>query len=66
MKTVPLMIIGLLISGMSFSQTVVKKVTSEVAIDGLLEESFWDISNQITIGSSNNTASFGVLRPLHN
>ena len=61
MKIIYLTIIGLLISGMSFSQLVVKKVISEVAIDGLLEESFWDISTQITIGSSNNTAKFGVL-----
>ena len=61
MKNLYLLIIGLLISGMSFSQLTVKKVTSEVALDGLLEETFWDISNQITIGSSNNTASFGVL-----
>ena len=41
----------------------VNKVLSEVAVDGILEESFWDISNQIliSIGGSNNTASFGVL-----
>jgi hypothetical protein len=56
-----LTIIGLLISVMSYSQLTVKKVTSEVALDGLLEETFWDISTQITIGSSNNTANFGVL-----
>ncbi|MFK5879461.1 MAG: sugar-binding protein [Flavobacteriaceae bacterium] len=55
------LIIGLLISAMSYSQLTVKKVTSEVALDGLLEETFWDISTQITIGSSNNTANFGVL-----
>ena len=41
----------------------VKKVLSNVAVDGKLEESFWDISNQILInlGGSDNTASFGVL-----
>ncbi len=63
MKKLSLLIIGLLISGMPFSQTTVKKVTSKVAIDGHPEESFWDISNQISInlGGSDNTASFGVL-----
>ena len=61
MKNILLTIVGLLISGMSYSQLSVKKVTSEVALDGLLEESFWDISNQIAIGGSNNTANFGVL-----
>ncbi len=60
-KVLHLTVIGLLISGISFSQTAVKKVTSNVAIDGQLEESFWDISNQLTIGSSNNVANFGVL-----
>jgi hypothetical protein len=39
----------------------VKKVTSEVALDGLLEESFWDISSLITLGSSIITANFGVV-----
>jgi len=41
----------------------VMKVSSKVAIDGLLEESFWDISYPITInlGGSDNTANFGVL-----
>jgi len=63
MKPLYLIIACLLISGMIFSQTSVKKVTSEVAIDGQLEESFWDISNQILInlGGCNNTANFGVL-----
>ncbi len=63
MKSIHLIIIGLLISGMSFAQTSVKKVTSQVAIDGQLEESFWDLSNQISINlnGSNNTANFGVL-----
>lgn len=61
MKTRYWIIIGLLITGSAFSQTTVKKVTSEVAIDGLLEESFWDVSHQITNGTSNNTAYFGVL-----
>ena len=63
MKHFYLLIIGLLISGLSYSQTTVKKVTSEVAIDGQLEESFWDISHQlaININSCNNTAKFGVL-----
>lgn len=48
----------------SFADTnKVKKVLSDVAIDGILEESFWNISNQISLnlGSSDNTASFGVL-----
>lgn len=56
-----LTIIGLLISGISYSQLTVKKVASELALDGLLEETFWDISNQISLGSSPNTANFGVL-----
>lgn len=62
-KTLYLFITGLLISGISFAQITVKKVSSAVAIDGLLEESFWDLSNQISINlnSSNNTANFGVL-----
>jgi len=52
-----------LISGLSFSQTTVKKVTSEVAIDGQLEESYWDITNQLSINLNgcNNSAAFGVL-----
>jgi Peptidase C10 family/Carbohydrate family 9 binding domain-like/Concanavalin A-like lectin/glucanases superfamily/Secretion system C-terminal sorting domain len=61
MRKLHLIIIGLLISFQSISQTTVKKVTSKVALDGILEESFWDISNPITTGSSNNTANFGVL-----
>lgn len=61
MKTVYLTIIGLLISVLSFSQLSVNKVTSELAIDGLLEESFWDVSNPMIIGYSNNTANFGLL-----
>jgi len=61
MKIIYLIIVGLLISGMSYSQLIVKKVTSEVALDGVIEETFWDISNQITLGNSNNTANFGVL-----
>jgi len=63
MKTCYLILIGLLISGMSFSQITVKKVTSPPALDGLTEESFWDISNQIAINlnGSDNTASFGAL-----
>ncbi len=61
MKTLSLLFIGLLFSGMSYSQLTVKKVTSEVALDGLPEETFWDTSSQITIGNSNNTANFGVL-----
>ncbi len=61
MKSYCLIIIALLISTNVFSQLAVKKVTSEIAIDGHLEESFWDISNQITSGSSNNTANFGIL-----
>lgn len=61
-KTLYLFITGLLISGISFAQITVKKASSELAIDGLLEESFWDISNVITPnGNSTNTASFGVL-----
>ncbi|MBU0473336.1 MAG: C10 family peptidase [Bacteroidetes bacterium] len=41
----------------------VMKLNSNIAIDGQLEESFWDLTNQISInlGSSNNTANFGVL-----
>ena len=61
MKPFYLTVIGLLMSAILFSQTAVKKVTSNIAIDGQLEESFWDISNTISIGSSNNTANFGVL-----
>ena len=64
MKTkVYLTIVGLLISGMSYSQLSVKKVTSTVAIDGQLDESFWKITNKVSInlGGSNNTARFGVL-----
>ncbi len=40
-----------------------KKVLSAVAMDGQLEESFWEITNQnsINLGGSNNTAYFGVL-----
>ena len=37
---------------------------SSPAIDGQLEESFWDLSNQISLvsyGSTDNTAYFGVL-----
>jgi len=64
MKTLNLLIIGLFVSGLSFSQTIVKKVTSDVAIDGQLEESFWEITEQIVIpnnGNTDNTAGFGVL-----
>jgi len=63
MKHLCLLLIVLLLSGISFSQIVVKKVMADVAIDGQLEESFWDISNQVSInlGGSDNTASFGVL-----
>ena len=61
-KTIYLLIIGLLISGMAYSQLIVKKVSSELALDGLLEETFWDISNEITANeNSTSTASFGVL-----
>jgi hypothetical protein len=41
-----------------------KKLISSIALDGLLEESFWEISNQINItsnGNSDNTAEFGIL-----
>ena len=59
-----LVIILLFFFKLSFANSVtVKKVISPVAIDGQLEESFWDLSNQISInlGASNNTANFGVL-----
>jgi len=58
-----LTIVGLLISAISYSQLSVKKVTSTVAIDGQLDESFWKITNKVSInlGGSNNTAHFGVL-----
>ena len=59
-----LLILLLIIRNLSYSGTVTaKKVTALPAIDGMLEESFWDISNQNTVnpGSSDNTASFGVL-----
>jgi hypothetical protein len=44
MKTTYLILVGILLSGVTFSQTTVKKVTSTVAIDGQLDESFWDIT----------------------
>ncbi len=48
---------------MIFSQVSVKKVTSPLAINGILDESVWDISNNISINyrSSDNTAKFGIL-----
>jgi len=63
MKTTYLILAGILLFGFAFSQTIVKKVTSTVAIDGQLDESFWDITTPITIKhyTSDNTASFGVL-----
>jgi len=68
MKTIKLFLIlftiFLFISTISFSQSItVKEVTSNVAIDGQLEESFWNILNPISInlGGSNNTVNFGVL-----
>ena len=61
-KSYLLVIISLLISSILFSQTSVKKVISSIAVDGNLDESFWDISLQLTPNaSSDNTAKFGVL-----
>lgn len=59
-----LIIILLIFCNLSLANSVTaKKVISAVAIDGQLEESFWEITNQLSInlGSSNNTATFGVL-----
>ena len=61
-KSYFLLIISILISSISFSQTSVKKVISPIAIDGQLDESFWDLSLQLTPNSSSdNTANFGIL-----
>ncbi len=63
MKTkVYLTIVGLLISVMSYSQLSVKKVTSTVAIDGQLDESFWEITNKVSINLGNvyNTTSDNI------
>ena len=48
MKNLYLVLIALLISFTLFSQISVKKVTSPQAADGILDESVWDISNEIT------------------
>ena len=63
MKTSFFILAGIFVSFLSFSQTTVKKVTSTVAIDGQLNESFWDISIPVNVNlsSSDNTAHFGVL-----
>jgi hypothetical protein len=62
MKSLCFLLIALLISFSSFSQISVKKVTSPIAVDGILDESVWDISIQFSTNtSSDNTAKFGVL-----
>ena len=62
MKNIYFFLIALFISSISFSQISVKKVTSPIAVDGILDESVWDISVQFSTNTySDNTAKFGVL-----
>jgi len=66
LKRVPLILgVILCIFQSSYANSITaKKVISPVAVDGHLEESFWDITNQLTVvsyGTTDNTAYFGVL-----
>ncbi len=63
MKKIYFILIALLFVNITLAQTIVKKANSGMAIDGHLEEEFWEINNAVTInnGGSDNTANFGLL-----
>ena len=63
MKKISMLVLSVLTALTVSSQTIVKKVSSGLAIDGHLSEEFWEITNPISInsGGSDNTANFGLL-----
>ena len=63
MKRINLIFITLLLVNITLAQTTVKKVNYGLAMDGHLEEEFWEITNPVNInnGGSDNSANFGLL-----